>query len=37
MPVEQVQRLLGHENVNTTLIYSIVDDESVAYSARKLL
>lgn len=37
MPIERVQRLLGHENVNTTLIYAIVDDEDVAYSARKLL
>ena len=37
MPIEQVQRLLGHENVNTTLIYSMVDEESVAYSARRLL
>lgn len=37
MPIERVQKLLGHENVNTTLIYAIVDEEDVAYSARKLL
>lgn len=29
MPVEQVQRFLGHANVNTTLIYAEVRDEDV--------
>ena len=32
MPVEQVQRFLGHANINTTLIYAQVDPEDVRIS-----
>jgi site-specific recombinase XerD len=37
MPIEQVQRLLGHEKVDTTLIYAMTDDDDVAYSARRMI
>lgn len=32
MPVEQVQRFLGHANINTTMIYAQVRDEDVRRS-----
>ena len=32
MPVEQVQRFLGHANINTTMIYAEVRDEDVSRS-----
>lgn len=32
MPVEQVQRFLGHSNINTTMIYAEVRDEDVRRS-----
>ena len=32
MPVEQVQRFLGHANINTTMIYAEVRDEDVRRS-----
>ena len=32
MPLEQVQRFLGHANVNTTLIYASVSDDDVRRS-----
>lgn len=37
MPVEQVQTLLGHENLNTTMIYAQVQQENVKKSHRKYL
>ena len=35
MPVEQVQRMLGHSNINTTMIYADVDDSDVRASHSK--
>lgn len=35
MPVEQVQRFLGHSNINTTMIYTKVDDSEVKASHQK--
>ena len=32
MPVEQVQRFLGHANINTTMIYAEVRDEDVRHA-----
>lgn len=32
MPLEQVQRFLGHANINTTMIYASVSDEDVRRS-----
>lgn len=32
MPVEQVQRFLGHANINTTMIYAEVRDEDVRHT-----
>ncbi len=37
MPIEQVSRMLGHENLTTTQIYAITDDEDVQNSHRKYL
>lgn len=35
MPIEQVQRLLGHSQINTTLHYAIVNQANVKNSHRK--
>lgn len=35
MPLEQVQRMLGHSNINTTLVYTDVDDSDVRRSHGK--
>lgn len=35
MPIEVLQRLLGHENLDTTTIYAKVNDEEVKYSHGK--
>jgi integrase/recombinase XerD len=32
MPVEQVQRFLGHANINTTMVYAEVSDDDVRRS-----
>ena len=37
MPIEQVQHLLGHTKIDTTLGYAMVDDENVRISHRKYL
>lgn len=37
MPIEQVQHLLGHTKIDTTLGYAIVDDENVKISHKKFL
>lgn len=37
MPIEQVQKLLGHEDLKTTMRYAIVDQELVATNARRLI
>ena len=37
MPVEQVQRFLGHSKVDTTLIYAKTDDSSVHENHRKYI
>ena len=34
---EQVQHLLGHEKIDTTLEYAMVDDENVKISHKKYL
>ena len=35
MPIEQVQRMLGHSNINTTMVYADVDDSDVRISHGK--
>ena len=35
MPIEQVQRFLGHANINTTMIYAEVDIDEVRHSHAK--
>lgn len=35
MPIEVLQRLMGHENLDTTTIYAKVNDEEVKYSHGK--
>lgn len=37
MPIEQVQRLLGHSKIDTTLEYAMVDDSNVKHSHKKYL
>lgn len=37
MPIEQVQRLLGHQKIDTTLMYAMVDQENVRISHRKFI
>lgn len=37
MPIEQVQHLLGHAKIDTTLGYAMVDDENVKNSHKKFL
>lgn len=37
MPIEQVQHLLGHAKIDTTLEYAMVDDTNVKYSHKKYL
>lgn len=37
MPIEQVQRMLGHSQIDTTLEYAMVDDSNVKLSHRKFL
>lgn len=37
MPIEQVQALLGHSKIDTTLMYAIVNQNNVKTSYRKLI
>ncbi|RHA90550.1 site-specific tyrosine recombinase/integron integrase [Roseburia inulinivorans] len=37
MPIEQVQRLLGHSKIDTTMQYAMVDQENVKLSHRKFI
>lgn len=37
MPIEQVQKLLGHTRIETTMHYAFVDQENVKLSHRKFL
>ena len=37
VPLEQVQALLGHDNIETTTLYAIVDDEQVKFNHRRLM
>lgn len=37
MPIEQVQKLLGHKNINTTMQYAMVNAANVKNSHRKIL
>lgn len=37
MPIEQVQHLLGHQKIDTTLEYAMVDQANVKYSHKKYL
>lgn len=37
MPAETIQKLLGHEDVSTTMIYAISDKSSLEHEARRLM
>jgi site-specific recombinase XerD len=37
MPIEQVQKLLGHQSVDTTLMYAMVDQSNVRSSHRRYI
>lgn len=37
MPIEQVQVLLGHSKIDTTLCYAMVDQENVKQSHRRYI
>ena len=37
MPIEQVQNLLGHKNINTTMQYAMVNTANVKNSHRKII
>lgn len=37
VPIEQVSKMLGHEKIDTTMIYAIVNEEDVRHSAMRLL
>lgn len=37
MPIEQVQRLLGHAKIDTTLMYAMVDQDNVRASHRRYI
>ena len=37
MPIEQVQHLLGHTKIETTLLYAMVNQNNVKISHRKYI
>ena len=37
MPIEQVQKLLGHERIDTTLQYAMVKQTNVKMAHKKLM
>ena len=37
MPLEEIKELLGHEKVETTLIYAKTDSDAIKSSARRLM
>lgn len=37
MPIEQVQKLLGHERIDTTMHYALVNQNNIKTSHRKYL
>lgn len=37
MPIEQVQKILGHSQIETTLQYALVNQENVKLAHRKYL
>lgn len=37
MPIEQVQKMLGHEEINTTLTYISITDSTLKNSHRKYM
>lgn len=37
MPIEQVQQLLGHQSIDTTLQYAMVNQENVKNSFKKFI
>ena len=37
MPIEQVQKILGHEQIDTTLRYALVNQNNVKLSHRKYI
>ena len=37
MPIEQVQKILGHEQIDTTLRYAMVNQNNVKLSHRKFI
>ena len=37
MPIEQVQRLLGHQQIDTTMHYAMVNQNNVKNSHRKYI
>ena len=37
MPIEQVQQLLGHSKIDTTMEYAMVDQNNVKNSHRKFI
>ena len=37
MPIEQVQKLLGHSKIDTTMQYAMVDQNNVKISHRKYI
>ena len=37
MPIEQVQQMLGHESIGTTLIYAKIADDSVKQTHKRLM